>query len=117
MGLVYKGQLMQNWTTFAHQSGPYVMGHNGKKMQMVDLEVTETSWKFYDAYWSENGKLAYDLAQVIHGEGGKSIEMNIAAQLNGPTHWPTAYVAELFWNSSRSYEEIIRTVKHRKWLI
>ena len=117
MGLVYKGQLMQNWGTFAHQSGPYIMGHNGKKMQMIDLEVTETSWKFYDAYWSENGKLAYDLAQVIHQEGGKSIELNIAAQLNGPSHWPTAYVAELFWNSSRSYEEIIRTVKHRKWLI
>ena len=69
---------MQTWSTFAHQSGPYIMGHNGQKMQMIDLEVTESSWKFYDSYWSEHGKIAYDLAKVIHQEGGRNIELNIA---------------------------------------
>lgn len=113
MGLVYKCQLVQKWTNFAHQAGPYVLGHNGSKMQDNDIEVTRTSWRNYKAVWSERGKLAHDLAQVIQREGGSDIEMNVAAQLNGPIHWPTALTAELFWNSSRPYPEILKCV-HRK---
>lgn len=117
MGLVYKCQLTQKWENFVHQAGTYVLGHNGWKMQANDLEVTQSSWRNYKAVWSERGKLAYDLARVIQNEGGNAVEMNIAAQLNGPIHWPTALIAELFWNSNRDYMEIIKRVQRKTFVL
>lgn len=117
MGLVYKCQLTQKWADFAHQSGAYILGHNGSKMQTNDLAVTESSWRNYKAVWSEHGKIAYDLAQVIQSEGGPDVEMNVAAQLNGPIHWPTALTAELFWNSNRNYIEIVKCAQRKIFVL
>jgi len=117
MGLVYKCQLTQKWANFAHQAGAYILGHNGSKMQANDLEVTQSAWRNYKAVWSEHGKLAYDLAQIIQNEGGSDVEMNVAAQLNGPIHWPTALTAELFWNSNRSYIEIVKCAQRKIFVI
>ena len=116
MGLAYKCQLTQAWVNFAHQAGSYVLGHNGSKMQTNDLEVVASSWNFYKALWHEYGTIAYDLTRMIRQTGGTAIEMNVAAQLNGPIHWPTAMTAELFWNSDRPFNEIIRRVMRKNFV-
>ena len=117
MGLVFKCQLMQKWTDFAHQAGPYVMGRNGHCVQKHDIAVTAPMWRHYEALWAENGKLAHDLASLVQREGGVDVELNLAAQLNGPIHWPTALTAELFWNSSRCYDDIRSRVLRKRWLV
>ncbi|MBR7155444.1 MAG: hypothetical protein IKD22_01285, partial [Lentisphaeria bacterium] len=117
MGLVYKCQLVQKWENFAHQAGSYILGHNGSKMQANDLAVVTSSWKYYKAVWHELGEIAYDLTRMIQSEGGADIEMNVAAQLNGPIHWPTAMTAELFWQSDRPFAEIIRRAQRKGFVL
>lgn len=116
MGLVFKCQLMQKWSDFAHQSGPYIEGRNGSETARHDIAVTAPMWRNYDALWLRKGPAAYDLAKMIHAEGGEYIEMNLAAQLNGPVRLPTALTAELFWNTSAPYDEILRKVILRNYV-
>ena len=113
MGLVYKCMLTQKWVDFAHQSGAYILGHNGSKMQAHDIAVTQNSWRHYKSVWTEHCKLAHQLTYIIQNEGGAEIELNIAAQLNGPLHWPTALTAELFWNSNRLCSEIVKCAQSK----
>ena len=116
MGLVFKCQLMQKWSEFVHQAGPYVEGLNGPETVRHDLAVTTPMWRAYDALWLRKGRRAYELAQLIHSEGGAQIEMNIAAQLNGPVRLPSALTAELFWSTAASYEDILGKVVRRSYV-
>ena len=116
MGLVFKCQLMQKWTDFVHQAGSYVEGRNGAEMMRHDIAVTTPMWRAYDALWLEKGRRAYELAELIHSEGGAQIEMNLAAQLNGPVRLPSALTAELFWSTAPSYDEILRKVVQRSYV-
>ncbi len=117
MGLVYKCQLMQKWTDFVHQAGPYILGRNGRLMQAHDITLTDAMWRRYEALWAEHGTLAWELARLVQREGGAAVELNLAAQLNGPVHWPTALTAELFWNSEQAYSEIRARILRRNWII
>ena len=113
MGLVFKCQLLQKWTDFVHQAGPCLEGRNGAGTMRHDVAVTTPMWRVYDALWLEKGRRAHELAELIHAEGGAQIEMNMAAQLNGPVRLPTALTAELFWSTAASYDEILRKVVQR----
>lgn len=116
MGLVFKCQLVQKWADFAHQSGPYIEGRNGAGMMCHDIAVTTPLWRFYDALWLEKGLTAWELAKMIHDEGGLRVEMNLAAQLNGPVRLPTALTAELFWSTAVPYSEILRKIILRSYV-
>ena len=85
-------------------------------MMRHDIAVTTPSWRFYDALWLEKGLTAWELAKMIHDEGGLRVEMNLAAQLNGPVRLPTALTAELFWSTAVPYSEILRKIILRSYV-
>ncbi len=106
-GLLFKCMLMQDWRTFVHQSGPFVLGMNGKRMQAHDIAVTAPMWSHYEGQWAIHGKKAYDMARLIHQKGGVNVELGIASQLNGPVHWPLVLTFRLFWSTKESYETLL----------
>lgn len=116
VGLVFKCQLMQKWTDFVHQAGPYVLGCNGKRVQAHDVALTAPMWLEYQALWLKHGEIAYNLAKLIHEAGTPETELNIASQLNGPIRFPTALAAELFWSTREPYADILQRVLHRPYM-
>ena len=116
MGLVFKAQLMQQWVGgFVHQKGSYIMGCNGEKMHQHDVDITTPFWREYSALWHRNAPRAYQVAKDIHAVS-KHIELNLAAQLNGPVNFPTAFVAEIFWSTNKSCADIIDIILRRSYV-
>ncbi len=107
-GLLIKCMLLQNWKDFVHQSGPYILGCNGEGMQAHDIALTAPMWRHYEAMWQEKGTIAYDLLKLIHAKGGKNTELSIAAQLNGPLHWPAVLATRMFWSTEEDYSVILK---------
>lgn len=115
-GVLIKCQLLQRWGCFAHPAGPYILGHNGEKMQQHDTTVARISWKNYSDIWCRKGILAYNVIKQVQ-QSGFEVEVSTSAQLNGPVHWVTALIAELFWDCSCTYEEIFSKVQRKVWVI
>lgn len=113
-GLVYKGMLTMDWTKFEYQSGPYVLGMASAELKTNDFEMVRPIWRYLQGEWMQNGKYVWELTrQVVDITGGK-VNLCIAGQLEGGIWFPFALCAQLMWDSSESYEEILDRVSKRQ---
>ena len=112
VGIVWKCQLLQDWFNWHHQAGPYYLGVTSRKTYDDDRRIHDELWQHYLVNWTEKAPLAYAAAKHVH-EVGEHVEMNVAAQLNGPIRYPTALLSELFFSTEESLETIRRRVLMR----
>lgn len=115
LGLVYKGQVTQDWSRgrFVHQAGPYILGDVPDSVRAKDRAMLLPMWRQLQTEWLMNGRTAFDLTRHIQEKTGGNVNMCMAAQLSEGIWFPTALCAELFWNGTDSYEEILRKVISR----
>ena len=117
IGLVLKGMLMQDWTQFAYQAGPYMLGCASKATQAEDARTVEGLWTPYCEDWEARGKVAYDLVRHIQAaRPDRPAALNAALNANGDVRFPFALVAEMFWNADEPYETLVRRVRARGWI-
>ena len=107
VGIVWKFQMIQDWTNWTYQEGPFLLGVTSRKTYDDDVAIQSEIWKNFYGPWISGYREAHAAARMIHAMG-PDVEMNIAAQLNGPIRFPTALVADLFWNSSEEADVIFR---------
>lgn len=112
IGIVWKSQLLQDWTYWRHQAGPYLLGVASKRTYEADKVLHDQLWKNYTANWIEKAPIAYREAKRVHAVG-PHVELNTAVQFNGPIRFPTALMAELFFSTEEPLEVIIRRVLSR----
>ena len=107
VGIVWKFQMIQDWTNWTYQEGPFLLGVTSRKTYDDDVAIQSEVWKNFYGPWISGYREAHAAARMIHAMG-PDVEMNIAAQLNGPIQFPMALVADLFWNSSEEADVIFR---------
>ena len=113
VGLVWKAQLRIDWKHYVPPAGPFLLGCAGERLLRRDRDVTAPLQGNYDEDWLLNGKSAYDL--IRHLRSGKNLpkELNAVAEYNPPYGLSTLIQAELFWNSSDSWEAIVKRARRR----
>jgi len=114
LGLVYKGQMTMDWTRFAHQSGAYVMGKESRYIINHDIEMMKPIWKTFQAEWIRYGKYAYEMTNKVLEMTDGDVNMNLAGTLTGGIWFPFALTAQLFWDCTIEYEELLEKVLKRQ---
>ena len=112
-GIVYKWLMIQDWNKFTFQQGPYLLGVASRRTCEDDERIQSELWQNFTVDWAEKGRRAYETVRMVQDRGA-DVELNIAAQLNGPIHYPTAFAAELFWSADEPYETIRNRVLERR---
>ena len=107
VGIVWKFQMIQDWTNWTYQEGPFLLGVTSRKTYDDDVAIQSEIWKNFYGPWVSGYREAHAAARMIHAMG-PDVEMNIAAQLNGPIRFPTALVADLFWSSDEDADVVFR---------
>lgn len=113
LGIVWKSQLVQDWSCWSYQEGPFMMGVTSRATYDSDVRIQDPLWENYTSQWILKFPKAHAEARRAHRRG-PDIELCVAAQLNGPLRLPTMLTAELFWDSSESAEDILERVLNRK---
>lgn len=118
LGIVYKCMLTMDWSRnrVTHQVGPYVMGNVSNDIQRTDENLISKTWRFFTAEWMEDGKYVHALTQHIKEKTDGNVNMCMAGMFSGGIWFPTALCAQLYWNSSESYEDIRKKVLRRQWV-
>ena len=118
LGLYYKGQLVMEWMEwewgrFTHQTGPYILGEESKEVIKRDAELADILWKPYQKYWLDHGEEAYDMTNMILEVTGGNVNIGLAGQLAGKIRFATAFPAQMLWDPTESYADILARVMKR----
>ena len=117
-GIVYKSMLTMDWSRgrVTHQKGPYVMGDMAPETVQQDAQLLEKIWRFYSAEWIEHGQLAQTLTRHIYAKTDGNVNMCLAGMFAGGIWFPTALLAQLFWNCREDYAVTRKRVLYRDWV-
>ena len=107
VGIVWKFQMIQDWTNWTYQEGPYCLGVTSRKTYDDDVAIQSEVWRNFYGAWISGYREAHAAARMIHAMG-PNVEMNMAAQLNGPIRFPTVLVADLFWSSQEAADVVFK---------
>ena len=117
VGLVWKCQLRQDWTCWAHQSGPFMLGEAGEWALARDRAVAKPLHRAFDSDWIKRGRIAYDHLKAIRSAGRKVKELNVVTEYNPPFAFSTLLQTEMFWSTKESYETILDRTLQRVSLV
>jgi hypothetical protein len=107
VGLVWKCQLRQDWTCWAHQAGPFMLGEAGEWALARDRAVAKPLHRAFDSDWIRRGRIAYDHLKAIRSAGRKVKELNVVTEYNPPFAFSTLLQTEMFWSTKESYETFL----------
>lgn len=113
VGLAWKAQLRMDWSHYTAPAGPFLLGCAGRRVLERDRAVIAPVHASYEEDWIANGKAAYELIRHIRAGRNQPRELNAVAEYNPPYGFATLCQAELFWNSSDTWEEISRRARQR----
>lgn len=112
-GLAWKSVLNLDWSHVVGPAGPFVLGHAGRKTLERDQSVIAYQHTFYDEDWFVNGKTAWELIRHLRAAKNPPVEFNTVSEYNPPYAYSTHCQAELFWNSTDSWESISQRARLR----
>ena len=116
-GIVYKGFMKLDWTRFAHQTGPFILGENAEEIQNHDRQIRDDAWRGLTADWLKNGAYAHRFTSLIYELTKGNVNMCMAGTFDGGTYFPQAVCAEMFWDPEREYPEIMKSAMDKNFVI
>ena len=116
VGMVFKGMLKQDWPNFEHQAGPYILGNACADVIRKDMEIFTPIWHYLQNEWIKNGDFAHTLINACLENATADIHFCIASHIADTPWYPLALCAELFWDATHSYEDIVTRVSRRTFI-
>ncbi len=107
-GIVFKGFMKLDWERFVYQAGPYIMGENAPEICEHDRRLRSDAWRAFTADWLQNGDYARRFAERIYEITKGNVNLCMAATFDGGVYFPQAACAEIFWDPTRTYGEIMK---------
>lgn len=107
-GIMFKGFLKLDWSQFVYQSGTYILGENANEIQMHDQRLRKAAWRAFSADWLRNGEYARKFCEFINQKAKRNVNLCMAGLFDGAIYLPQAICSEIFWDSERPYEEIVK---------
>lgn len=113
VGLVWKCQQRQDWSCWAHQAGPFLLGEAGARTLARDRRVSDRLNRTFDDAWFENGVWAWELMRHVRAGKRPPKELNLVTEYNPPFAFSTLAQAELAWSTAEDWETIRKRVMAR----
>lgn len=113
VGLVFKGVMMLDWSRFAMQRGPYIMGDNAERIARHDRRIRANAWRQYAANWTESGKKAHELLCHVKETCQKDVNICLAGTFDGGIYLPEALCAQMLRRLHEDFPHTLRRVMRR----
>lgn len=114
VGMLYKGQMILDWSKFEHQCGTFVLGCSSDIIKEHDAELVKTIWRHFQSEWYRNGEYAYKMTKHIAKEKKDDVTIGMAGMFAGGLWFSEALCAQIMWECDREYDEIIGKVSKRR---
>ena len=115
-GIVSKGQVCLDWTTFRHMKGSFIMGRQSADFIRHRAEEKEALWNYVDAWWLKNADYAYSTVKLLQQCNENTLITALVedGMLESRIHLATALFAEMLWDTQLTADELILKVALRK---
>ena len=115
-GIVSKGQVCLDWTTFRHMKGSFVMGCQSEEFIRRRTEEKEALWKIVDAWWMGHAGYAYDMVKLLRRCNENTLITSLVedGMLEARIHLATALFAEMLWDVQSNPEVLLLKTAMRK---
>jgi len=115
-GIVSKGLICLDWTTFKHQQGKFIMGQQSKEFIKRRKEEKKKIWKYVDSYWVKNAKYAYDMVKLLKEANENTLITALIedGMFEEQIYLSAASYAEMLWDTEKNAEDIILKASLRK---
>lgn len=115
-GIVSKGQVCLDWTTFRHMKGSFVMGCQSEAFIRRRAEEKQKLWKTVNAWWLKNAGYAYDTVKLLKKCNENTLITALVedGMLETQIHLATALYAEMLWDTESTADELILKTALRK---
>ena len=111
VGILYKGYCTLDWSKFAYQRGPFLLGEAHPRLIAHDTALRAQRWRFLQGQWMQYGEAAQRMTQLIHemDPEGK-VALGMAGMFDDGIWFPEAVTSRMFWDASGTYEQTMREV-------
>ena len=113
VGLVFKGVMMLDWSRFAMQRGPYVMGNNASRIAAHDRRIRANGWRIYAADWAVSGQKAHEMIAFIRSHAQGDVNLCLAGTFDGGIYLPEALSAQMMRRPEEDFQTTLRRVMRR----
>ena len=113
VGLVFKGVMMLDWSRFAMQRGPYIMGDNAKRIAAHDRRIRANGWRIYAADWTASGQKAHELLAFVREHATGEVNICLAGTFDGGIYLPEALAAQMMRRPEEDFPTTLRRVMRR----
>lgn len=118
-GVVTKGLVCLDWTTFKHQKAACIVGEQSKAFIERRTAKKKKLWKYVDAYWLKNGQYAYDMIKLLKENNKNTMITGLIedGMFEAEIHHSAAIFGEMMWDTGSPYKEILLKTALRKDVI
>lgn len=114
VGFLLKGFMTLDWTRFKYQSGPYILGENGKEAEDNDFALRSDAWRIFQAGWIAYGDKALGIARLISEKSDGKAEVGLVGCFDGGMWATEALGAEIIVDPFREYADILKVALSKK---
>lgn len=115
VSMLFRGFTTLAWSQFVKQKGHYVLGRSSKRTVEHDRALMLPMWRHLQTEWyAGGGRAVYDMTRTVLAEGRGDVALGMAGQFAGGLWLNEAMCAEIFWDPTPPYEEIMERVSKRR---
>lgn len=116
VGLLFKGMMVQDWTAFVSQRGPFVMGNNARSIELRDRQMRDGAWRIFSAEWMQYGHYAMRMLQFIKEHALGEVNCCMVGLFDGAVYFPEAVLAQMLRDVGNNYGETMKRVARRDYV-
>ena len=118
-GVVTKGLVKLDWTSFSHAEGQLFPGVSSNYLQDDRIRRKSKIWRYIQAYWLTSAPKAHEMAKVLRD--CKDGDLYVTALVEDGMFernimFPVALYAEMLWDTEGDTSELINQVALREYV-
>lgn len=118
-GAVLKGMSWLDWSSFAHQTGPYLLGVSEKQEMEEKLPLRRDILRNQTSFWLENGEYAFRMIRLLAeaSEGSAEICGLLEDGLFEEKPWlPAVLFGRMLWDGESDYQTLLgKAARTENW--
>lgn len=118
-GAVMKGACWLNWSIFANQKAPFVLGVSEEDEIIEKLPLRTESMRFQESFWMRNGEYALEVIRLFcKNTHGNAIISDLAEDglFERRVHLPIALFAEMCFDCESDFKTLLSRVSGRSYV-
>lgn len=118
-GVVTKGIVKLDWSTFEYAEGPYNIGVSSKFVKANRVTRKNKVWKYIQAYWLSYADKAYEMTKtMVNAKNGDLYITPLVedGMFEENIMYPVALMSEFMWDNKTDIKEMMTEVALRSYV-